>query len=373
MRPLPVRVRAHILGYAGAILAVALACAVTFGILRTVGPNVAIGYAFLFAIMGAAWWGGYGPGLLVLFLSFFAVPYLFLPRFSLSRIDLNRLALTALVSLLISRVASTRRQAEAALRRANEELEARVQNRTAALERQNQALQRVAYIASHDLQEPLRTICAFSQLVVARYSDKLDKAGVECLNHAANGALRMQQLVNDLLCYSRTVNDTSQPALTPVSVVSALVDAKHSLALAIVESSAVITHDDDLAWVLADPVQFAQVFQNLLSNAIKYRSPERPLRIDISSSRTPDGVRISVKDNGIGLDMMYAERIFEAFRRLHGPDVPGSGIGLALCKNIIESCGGRIWVNGSPGAGAEFCFTLHAAPDNQPAQVFAQV
>ena len=194
-------------GYLIAVLGVALAIVITFAILRTTGFRAVIGYGFLFAILIAAWWG-YGPGLLSCALSFFVVPYLFVPKFSLTRIDWNRLALTVLVSLLVSRVSATQKRTEQLLRAANLDLDQRVRERTAELERSNSDLEQFAYAASHDLQEPLRNVTTHTQLLKKRYYGKLDDEADQLMLTIVTSAKRMGQLIQDLLAYTQVTSQT---------------------------------------------------------------------------------------------------------------------------------------------------------------------
>jgi signal transduction histidine kinase len=257
-----------------------------------------------------------------------------------------------------------RKAAEDELRVLNTELENRVQQRTEALERHNLALQRVAYISSHDLREPLRTIATASELVKRRYAEQLTDDGRELLGLAIAGARRADQLIADLLEYSRVVGDSSEVQTERVDPGEVLRDAMADLDLKLKESGAEVTIPGPLPPVRANPRAIRQVFFNLLSNAIKYRHPERSLAITITGERRGQDCLFTVRDNGIGFRMTYAEQIFQAFRRLHGPEVEGSGIGLSLCRNIVEAHGGRIWTEASENEGAAFFFTLRAAEPN---------
>lgn len=357
-------------GYGIALIGVAAASVVTFVVVKTIGPNPVIGYAYLFAIMSAAWWGGYGPGMVACALTFFLAPYLLIPNFTATRIDLNRLALTALVSLLVSWVSVTRRRTEQMLRTANEELAHHVAERTAELEHANMALakrtaelersnaelEQYAYVASHDLQEPIRTLILYSQLLTRRYGATLDSGGREMLGVMESSSQRMQTLVNDLLSYSRTIAGTDN-APQPVPIAEVVAEAVANCGAMITETNAEVVYGT-LPTVSAKRDQLVQVFQNLLSNAIKYRSPDAPPRVVVNASRDLGAWAFVVQDNGMGIDMQYADHIFKVFTRLHGRDIPGTGIGLAICKKIIEEHGGRIWVESISGEGAAFKFTL---------------
>jgi len=258
-----------------------------------------------------------------------------------------------------------RQRAEEEVRKFNTDLEQRVAARTAELaertkdlERSNMELEQFAYVASHDLQEPLRTISSFTQLLAKRYQDKLDDKAREFINYAVDGCKRMQTLINDLLSFSR-VGTHGNPR-EPVSCEALLDRVVKSLKVFIQESGAVITHDP-LPFVLADPGQLGQLLQNLIANAIKFRGQDVP-RIHIGAQRNDAIWKISVRDNGIGISPEHNERIFVIFQRLHTKtQYPGTGIGLAICKKIAERLGGRIWVESSEGQGSTFYFTLMEA------------
>jgi len=227
---------------------------------------------------------------------------------------------------------------------------------SAELARSNADLQQFAYVASHDLQEPLRAVSSFSQLLARRYQGKLDSDADDFITFMVEGATRMQTLINDLLAFSR-IGTRGNPFML-VECETILQAAKKNLAIAVEESGAVITYDP-LPALLADPMQLTQLFQNLFSNAIKFRRPEETPRIHVSSKRQNEGWQLSVCDNGIGIDPRYFDRIFIIFQRLHGREkYPGTGIGLAICKKIVERHGGRIWVDSEPGKGSTFHFVI---------------
>ena len=237
---------------------------------------------------------------------------------------------------------SARKRAEEELRRSNEELE------------------RFAYVASHDLQEPLRTVTSYVQLLARRYRDKLDADAGEFIEFAVQGAMRMQRLIEDLLAFSRV--GTRAAALVPTDANAALDAALENLKAAAGEAGATLTRGP-LPTVLADPVQLGQLFTNLVGNAVKFRGTEPP-RVQIGAERDATQWVFRVRDNGIGIDPQYFERIFVIFQRLHGRnEYPGTGIGLAVCRKIVERHGGRIWVESEEGGGATFSFTLSAAPE----------
>jgi light-regulated signal transduction histidine kinase (bacteriophytochrome) len=224
------------------------------------------------------------------------------------------------------------------------------------LKRSNDELQQFAYVSSHDLQEPLRMVASYTQLLAKRYKGRLDSDADEFIAYAVDGCNRMQGLIQDLLAYSRT--GTEGKTLREVSGDDALKEALTNLRTTIGESGAVVTHDP-LPVIQTDDTQLTQVFQNLVGNAIKYRSAEVP-RVHVSARKNggPEWI-FSVRDNGLGIDPQYFERIFILFQRLHGRnEFEGTGIGLAICKKILERLGGRIWVESQPGKGSTFHFAL---------------
>ena len=277
----------------------------------------------------------------------------------------------------------TIKQAAEALQRSKEELEVQVAARTEELRdanarlsvelderwraelklaqyagdlsRSNAELEQFAYVASHDLQEPLRMVASFTQLLAKRYQGRLDKDADEFIGFAVDGATRMQQLINDLLAYSRVDTRGKPPVATDLNEV--LGHAEANLHEAIRESGAVVTHTP-LPTVNGDQVQLVQLFQNLLANAIKFRGQEPP-QIQISAQPQEAGWLLEVQDNGIGIAPEHQERIFAIFQRLHPrSEYPGTGIGLAICKKIVERHGGRIWLESVPGQGASFFFNI---------------
>lgn len=274
----------------------------------------------------------------------------------------------------ITRDITAHKQAEEALQKLNEELERRVAERTAQLAASNRELERFAYVASHDLQEPLRTVASYLQLVERRYKDRLDDNGREFIDFAVDGATRMQGMIRDLLDYSRV--QTQGRPFAPVDLNGVLDEVIGDLRLAIGENAAKVTHDT-LPVVTGDESQLRRLLQNLVGNAIKYRGEAAP-RIHVAASRIegagiglPDGAPprgwlLSVQDNGIGIEAKYYEKIFQLFHRLHGREsYPGTGLGLALCKRIVERHGGAIWVESVPGEGSTFYVAL---PDEFPRQ-----
>jgi PAS domain S-box-containing protein len=223
------------------------------------------------------------------------------------------------------------------------------------LKRSNTELEQFAYVASHDLQEPLRAIAGMVQLLQKHYQGKLDERADEYIDHTVEAAGRMHKLINDLLTYSRVNRFGNQFEMTDVE--KALNTALANLRVALQESHATVTHDP-LPSLMIDETQIGQVFQNLIGNAIKFRG-ERTLKVHIGTQEGKDAWRFEVRDNGIGIEPQYFERIFGVFQRLHTRrEYPGTGIGLSLCKKIVERHGGRIWVESEFGGGTSFYFTL---------------
>ena len=223
------------------------------------------------------------------------------------------------------------------------------------LARSNADLEQFAYVASHDLQEPLRMVASFTQLLAKRYGGKLDADADEFIGYAVDGVRRMQDLISDLLDYSRVGMRGKE--FVPTNCEAVLQAALTNLKVALEETNALVTHDP-LPTVRADGMQLCQLFQNLIGNALKFRGPAPP-RIHVSAQAADYEWRFSVRDNGSGIDPQHAERIFVIFQRLHSAaEYPGTGIGLAISKKIAERHGGRMWVESEPGKGATFFFTL---------------
>ena len=241
----------------------------------------------------------------------------------------------------------------------NRGLEQVVEERTTELRRSNDDLQQFAYIASHDLQEPLRMISSFVQMLANRYRGKMDADADEFIQFAVDGAQRMHELIRDLLAYSRV--DTARGEHVRADCNRALSRALEDVRLAMRETGAVVTRSD-LPTVPGDEVRIGQVFQNLIGNAIKFRKKDVPPEIHVDAVERGGEWIFSVRDNGIGIEPAFRERIFQIFQRLHvREEYPGTGIGLAICKKIVARHDGRIWVESVPGEGSVFYFTLPAS------------
>jgi PAS domain S-box-containing protein len=255
-----------------------------------------------------------------------------------------------------------RKLTEEELRKHRENLEELVEQRTAELRkmadeltRSNKDLKEFAYVVSHDLREPLQVVKGFLRLFEKRYKDKLDEKAEQLIRFTIDGAERMQELIKDLLEYAQVGTKGKKFKSTDCSLI--LNNAVSNLKVSLEESVGVVTHDT-LPTVMADAIQLSSLFQNLVGNAIKFRGSEAP-RIHMSAERKGDKWLFSVRDNGIGMNPEFADRIFDVFQRLHSSDeYPGTGIGLAICKKIVEHHGGKIWVESEPGKGATFYFTI---------------
>lgn len=252
---------------------------------------------------------------------------------------------------------SDMKEAHQALEQMNEGLEQRVKDRTVELQRSNDELQQFAYAASHDLQAPLRAIVGYTQLIKQRWAGKLDADTDEFIEYVVDGGKRMQNMINDLLSYSRA--GCSPVTFEPIDCDKALDHALENLTAAIVESGAEIRRGE-LPSVPIDMTQMTLLLQNLIGNALKFRDAKTPL-IEIGSQRRDQGWLFWVRDNGIGIEKNQHARIFQVFQRLHTAEqYPGTGVGLAICKKTVERYGGRIWVESEPGRGCTFFFTLPA-------------
>ncbi|MYA28611.1 MAG: PAS domain-containing protein [Nitrospira sp. SB0666_bin_27] len=238
--------------------------------------------------------------------------------------------------------------------------ETELANKTRELAQSNAELQQFAYVASHDLQEPLRMVSSYTQLLGKRYRGKLDQDADEFIGYAVDGATRMQRLIRDLLEYSRVGAERQSFEETDCELV--FQQAMQNLSASVLERHAEVTHDP-LPIVRASPTHLTQIFQNLIGNALKFQG-DAPPKIHVGAKALPDGWEFSVRDNGVGMPGDQLDRIFAIFQRLHGQsEYPGTGIGLAICKRIVGKYGGQIWVESEPGQGSTFYFTLTTAQE----------
>ncbi len=236
-----------------------------------------------------------------------------------------------------------------------------LREQTRELERSNRDLEQFAYVASHDLQEPLRKVASFTQLLQKRYGGQLDERADQYIGFAVDGARRMQHLIQDLLAFSRVGRSGAEPE--EVRLEAVLEQVLHDLGERIAESGAEVTHDP-LPVVRGERALLAMLLMNVVGNALKFRHPERPPRVHLSARRDGDAWEVACTDNGIGIDPQYAERVFVIFQRLHPKEVySGTGIGLALVKRVVEHHGGRVWVEPADSGGTTVRWTLRAAGD----------
>src|SRR3984957_4310906 len=358
--------------YATSIVALVVAAILTLVIVRFHLPRQIKSYAFLFVIIGSAWWGGYGPGLITTFATLLLGPYLTQPAYSIAHARLNTLPMIALISVLISRMAGSRDK----IREANALLDERVRARTAELEQVNRSLQereaqlmaqadrlsqsnadleQFAYFASHDLQEPLRMIGIYTELIEDKHRAQFGEEASRYAKVVRESIRRLETLVNDLLAYSRAIHE-HQVEQTEIESSEALRVATNNLDQLIGSTGAEIIASG-LPRLLVHPTQLVQIFQNLIGNALKYRSSLPPI-IRVTAERRSDDWIFAVQDNGIGIPADYHMKIFQPFKRLHGQEYPGSGVGLAICQRILERLGGKIWVESESGRGSTFYFSL---------------
>jgi signal transduction histidine kinase len=316
-------------------------------------------FFFTVATLISAGYGGVGPGLLATGLSVVIVSFFFQPEVLVLAVAHSSLALFAVLGVGVSLIIGHLHRVNAALARSNGHLgvaKETLSERTQALSQANEELQRFAYALAHDLSAPLRGISALTALLIERNVEKLDESSKECAEMIVEKVDRAQSMIKGLLDYAAAVEKPEGRALVDCNAV--LERAKQDLDTAIEHSGACITVDS-LPSVPATESHLVQVFTNLISNAIKYRPSVREPRIRVSASERIDDWVFCVSDNGIGLDMRYADQIFGMFRRLHAEgQYEGTGIGLALCKIVVQRHGGRIWVESEIGKGSRFFFTL---------------
>jgi signal transduction histidine kinase len=366
--------------YAVPLVGMPAAAAIGIGLRYIHAGHSAVTIAFLLVSLASAWWGGYGPGILACLFGLFVAPYIFTQGFNVWQADLGRAVLVLLVSVLISRVADNRRRIEEALREANERLDARVRERTDELQKSNTELTRVnealnefSYSVSHDLQQPLRMITLYAQLLDRNCRGEFTAEANEYVGAILSGASQMKLLLEDLLTYSRTAHTPSE-SVGVVDVNSVVSKVLSNLKEALEESQAVV-EIPKLPALRVHEFHLTELFQNLISNALKYRSDGRPF-ITIGAEQNDDFWTFSVADNGIGIAPEHATQIFGLFKRLHSSDsYEGTGVGLAICERIVERYEGQIWVEPRSPRGSTFFFKLRpkaASPVAEDLQPLAQ-
>ncbi len=349
------RRRGVCLRYGSVLVAVILATLLRMWLDPALGDQVPF-TAYFAAIMFVAWYAGLGPSLVAIVLSVLVGSYFFAaPRGSLAIYDLEHqvsAGLFVVVGLFIALLSELRRREIVRRKRAEQALRQAAQD----LKRSNDDLEQFASIASHDLQEPLRTVAGFVTLLRDQYRGQFDDDADKFIDFTLDGVSRMSQLIQDLLAYSRVGTHHKQPEPTPCGQL--LENALADLQTSISKANAKIT-SDLLPVVVADATQLTQLFQNLIGNAVKFRHDDVPPEIHVGAKRQRDQWVLWVKDNGIGIPPDQYERIFEVFERLHTrKKYPGTGLGLAICRKIVARHGGRIWVESSVGEGTTFYFTL---------------
>lgn len=316
-------------------------------------------FFFIVAALVSAAFGGLGPGLLATALGFAVIVVFFPSQVLVLSVAHSSLIVFVVLGVAISVVMDHLRRKNTALVLAKERLEnanGQLSERSKALAQANEELQRFAYALAHDLSAPLRGISTLTELLVRRNIETLDESSKECAQMIVSRVQRTLLMIKGLLDYAAAGEESEER--TPVDCNDLVNRAMEDLDAAIKECGAEITVDP-LPSIPATSSQLAQVFSNLMSNALKYRPSLRQPQIQISASERSDDWAFCVRDNGIGLDMQYADEVFGMFRRLHRDDsYPGNGIGLALCKMIVERHGGRIWVESEIGKGSRFYFTI---------------
>ena len=317
---------------------------------------------FTVGVVISAWYGGFAPGLVATLLSVAFADYLFTePVRSLlvnDPVDLEMFGMFIAVGAAISWAQQSARKANEALAKSNAELSAAAAN----LRRSNEDLERFSFMVAHDLLEPLRSVQAMTQLFLKRSEHSLDAESAKLLEFVVRGSDRMKVLIQDLLEMARASHDTASSPVDPQGAIGA---ALQNLRESVDRSGARVVSHPPMPAVQANEAQMMRLFLNLIGNAIKYRGEKIP-EIHIRARQQGAECEFSVSDNGIGIDPKYYAQIFEPFRRLHwGPESEGSGVGLAICKRIVERHGGRIRVESQAGKGSVFYFTLPAARTNR--------
>jgi signal transduction histidine kinase len=265
-------------------------------------------------------------------------------------------ALILVTIALLWAVFYLQRRESAHSKQLNLDLERRVALRTEQLQRSNEDLQQFAYVASHDLKEPMRMISSYSTLLQRRYHGKLDEDADTYIGFIVDGVKRMNTLITDLLEYARA-GELKDEQKVEVDVQEVLTNVLANLKVTIADAGAVVT-SENLPKIVYEPLRLSQLLQNLIANAIKYRSPDRRAKIHVGCQNGENETTFLIKDNGMGIETAHQEQIFGIFKRLHGSEIEGTGIGLAMCKKIIERHGGRIWLESVPGVGSTFFFTV---------------
>lgn len=352
--------------YGMMVVVVAVATLLRVSLIPLVGPSSAPFITYFPAVLFAAWYGGFRTGAFAILLSTAASWYYFVSPVRSFAIenpgDLVGILLFIFVSFGIALLSDSQRRAivqRCDAENAERELRVRHEKLNQELARSNEDLQAFAFVASHDLQEPLRMIGAYSELLVRKFPSQSDADAATFVDNIKEGVNRMQWLLSDLLTLAEIGGPNQQP-VEPADVTRVIGIARRNLKTSIDSSGATIVCDP-LPAVSAAESHLISLFQNLIGNAIKYRGAQ-PLRIQISAAEeSPNVVRFAVADNGIGIAPEYHDRIFAAFQRVNGKKVSGSGIGLAICKRMVERYGGRIWVESEEGKGATFYLTLPVA------------
>jgi signal transduction histidine kinase len=371
--------RHPMLGYAEAVFAVIIATLLRLSLVPLVGTAVPFVTYFAAGLL-LAWYRGFGPAAVCILLSVFAGAHFILRHGESVSSPWGRSEEAAVIgfatlSLTVSYLidfqhrtlarAKTAERAQAAIAKENTRLLQQAQQAQQELKRSNEELRRAnsdlevfAYSASHDLKEPLRTVITFTQLIQRNAARPLPDDGANLLDPILAAARRMNTLIDDLLLYSKATKFADGP-IPSVDASSVVAEVLNGLSGQIQDAGATVTAAP-LPWVRVHAGSLAQLFQNLISNSIKYRSDRAPV-IHVSAQTADDWCVFSVADNGQGIEAQFSQQIFGLFKRLHGQDYPGTGIGLAICQRLVTQYGGRIWLEKSePGAGSTFCFSVPA-------------